>query len=110
MNEDPLKQLNEEQLKKNLSMPENWIRAIYMILFFFVYNMLDFLIIIITIFQFVATLMTGKPDNRITIVGKHASNYVFQILLFLTYNTEKKPYPFSAWPKFSDSRDDLIQK
>ncbi|OAD23647.1 hypothetical protein THIOM_000515, partial [Candidatus Thiomargarita nelsonii] len=36
------------------------------------------------------------------------SIYIHQILLYLTYNSEEKPFPFSSWPTVMASDQDHV--
>ena len=36
---------------------------------------------------------------RLVKLGQSLSTYIYQILTFLTFNSNEHPYPFGAWPK-----------
>ncbi|MCK5725740.1 MAG: DUF4389 domain-containing protein [Thiotrichaceae bacterium] len=82
----------------NLTNSSTWKRILYMLLFAFTYSIAEFVIIGIAIVNTVFKLFTGDINENLSALGKQSSLYVYDILLFLTYNTEKKPFPFSAWP------------
>ena len=44
-------------------------------------------------------LITGKDNDNLRNFGQGVSKWVSQGLLFLTFNSETKPYPFSEWPE-----------
>lgn len=62
------------------------------------YSIAEILLLFISVFQFLTTLITGTPHNRVLSFGKNLSDYVYQIYLFLTFNSEDRPFPFSPWP------------
>ena len=76
-----------------------WMRGLFMLLFVVIYGVLKAVLGAVVIFQFVATLLAGRPNDRLQELGRSLSDYVYAILLFLTYNSDEKPYPFAAWPK-----------
>lgn len=47
--------------------------------------------------QIVTALLTGKPNQNILNFGRSLSVYIYHILLFMTFNTETLPFPFSDW-------------
>lgn len=51
----------------------------------------------IVLLQVASALFTGEPNQNILSFGKKLSAYLYHILLFLTYNTNKLPFPFSDW-------------
>jgi hypothetical protein len=53
----------------------------------------------VVVFQFLSQLLTRRTNQRLLKLGQSLSTYSYQILVFLTYNSEYRPYPFGAWPK-----------
>ena len=47
--------------------------------------------------QIASALFTGEANQNILSFGKKLSAYIYHILLFLTYNTDELPFPFSDW-------------
>lgn len=75
-----------------------WLRALYVILFAVLFKATEFVMWVVVVFQLVITLATDSPNERLQRFGKQLSIYVCSLWMFLTYNTEKKPFPFSDWP------------
>lgn len=90
--------MDREDIKENLAMGETWIRGLYMLLFGLCYSIAEIIIFFISVFQFLAVLFTGSTQPRLLELGRNMSDYVYQIYLFLTFNSEDKPFPFSPWP------------
>lgn len=76
---------------------DKWFRGLYMIVFLISGWIALMLAIVIMAFQFLSSLITGKCNNNLLKFAKTLSNYISEVLLFLTYNTEEKPYPFGIW-------------
>jgi uncharacterized membrane protein len=75
-----------------------WARLLYMILFAVLYKAAEFIMWIVVLFPVIVTLVTGSPNERALKFGKQLLVYVYGLWTYLTYNTEKKPFPFSDWP------------
>jgi hypothetical protein len=69
-----------------------------MLLFAIAYSIAEAVIIFLAIFQSVAVLITGHINEPLLRFGKNLSVFIFDILEFQTFNTELRPFPFSAWP------------
>jgi len=67
---------------------------------------------VVIFLQFGFMLLTGKLNEQLLVLGQSLSIYLSQILLYLTYSTEEKPFPFQAWPVPEESiyNVDLLQK
>ena len=88
----------DEELKKHIREPKTWLRGVYILLFLVCYSVAKVIIFAIIIFQFILTVITGKTNKRLVTLGLSLSTYSYQILTFLTFNTDYHPYPFGAWP------------
>jgi hypothetical protein len=88
----------DDAMRARLSDTNVWIRGLYMLLFVIAYNVAEVLLTVIVIFQFVATLITGQPNEPLQRFGRNLSAYFYQIINFLTFNDEVRPYPFADWP------------
>jgi len=88
-----------DEIKKNIKEKATWLRGLYMLLFLICYSVAKVIIFAVIAFQFVLSLLTGKTNERLVKLGQSLSTYLYQILTFLTFNSEKHPYPFGAWPK-----------
>jgi len=91
------------ELKDNLRKRQTWLRGLYMLLFIVIFHIAEFVIGAVVLLQFLFTLVTGQTNARLLRLGQSLSEYVYQILRFLSFNTEDMPYPFSDWPSNDDS-------
>lgn len=90
--------MEQNTLKQNLLNPDTWLRGVFMLIFAFIYVIARVVVAAVAIFQWVACLFTGEPNARVVRFGQQLSTYVYQILMFLTFNTEQWPWPLSPWP------------
>ncbi len=88
-----------ENLKQNLARGSIWLRLIFMIVFAVAFNVAEFVIFVVVVFQFLASLFTGEPNDRLTRFGRTMAHYLQQVVEFLTFAAEEKPFPFSPWPE-----------
>lgn len=88
----------DEELKKHIREPKTWLRGVYMLMFLVFYSVAKVIIFAIILFQFILTVITGKTNKRLVVLGLSLSTYSYQILTFLTFNSDYHPYPFGEWP------------
>jgi hypothetical protein len=89
----------DEELKQRLQEKTTWMRAVYMIMFAIIFGLLEIVIATVVVLQFFLSLFTGSTNERMVQLGQSLSTYLYQITLFLTFNSNTHPYPFGAWPK-----------
>ncbi len=89
----------DQETKDNLTSRNTWIRVVYMILFAVIFNIVELVIAVVAVVQFLFTLFTGKVNQQLQALGQGVGAYVNEITVFLTYHTDGKPYPFAPWPK-----------
>ena len=83
----------------HLSSKDTWLRGLFILIFAVIYYVAAFVVIVVVIFQFITKLFTGKVNRETTALGQSLSTFIYQILLFVTFKSDQKPYPFSPWPK-----------
>ncbi len=88
----------EEQLKDRLTSKDIWIRLLYMLFFTIAYAVSETIVTLVAIFQFFAILFTSHANESLLRLGNNLGIYIRQILQFVTFNTESRPFPFSDWP------------
>lgn len=87
-----------DDIKQNIKEKSTWLRGLYMLMFAIFYSVAEVIIFAVIIFQFIFSLLSGKTNERLVKLGQSLSTYQYQILIFLTFNSEEHPYPFGAWP------------
>lgn len=88
----------DNNLKEKLLVKSKWLRGLFMLFFIIIKYLVSWLIAIIALFQFATDLITGQPNNRLLDFTKHLNLYLLQVVNFLTFNSEDKPFPFTNWP------------
>ena len=86
------------ELKGHLLDGETWIRLAFMVLFGVVGYVGLLVVLLVVLAQFILKLFTGRPNQRLRVLGDALGGYYQQIIAFLCQSSEEKPYPFSPWP------------
>ena len=87
-----------DKLKDNITRPSIWMRLISMIILAIAFNIAEIVIFAVVVFQFLISLFTQEPNGQLVRFGNNLAVYLRQIVAFLTFATEEKPFPFSSWP------------
>ena len=87
-----------QQIRQRLTRGDIWMRALYMVLFAIAYSIAELLITVVVIVQFIIILLSGTANEALLRLGRNLSQYVYQILCFVTFNSETMPFPFASWP------------
>lgn len=87
----------QEDINENLKKISTWKRIFFMLIFSVIVGLVRVLLWAVIFLQVASALLTGKPNKNILDFGQTLSAYLYHILLFLTYNTDALPFPFSDW-------------
>ena len=59
----------------------------------------------VVVLQFFWVLFTGEAKQELASVGRQLGDYAKEIALYMTFNTEERPFPFDRdWPGISDQQ------
>jgi len=82
----------------NLKRCDGWVRLLYMVVIFICYSISKMIVAAIAAFQIVMFVFTRNINPSLRVFGQNLSSYHYQVICFLTFNTEVRPFPFSDWP------------
>ena len=85
-------------IKDNITRCGIWLRLLFMIILSMAYGVAEAVTFAVVVFQFVASLFTGKPNDQLARFGRNLARYFQQIIAYMTFATEEKPFPFMPWP------------
>jgi hypothetical protein len=85
-------------IKDNVTRSSIWLRLFFMIVLCIAYGVAELVTSAVVVFQFLASLFTGKPNDRMAHFGRNLARYFQQIMVYMTFATEEKPFPFAPWP------------
>ena len=75
-----------------------WKRGLFMLLFAVIYSIAEIVVCFVVVFQFLCVLITGDKNSRVLELGQSLSAFIYEVLQFVTFNSERMPFPFEAWP------------
>jgi len=75
-----------------------WVRGFFMLLMTLAYQVTGTILFVVTVVQFVLTLLNDTPNDRLVAFGSSLGRYLQQTASFLTFASEEVPFPFSEWP------------
>jgi hypothetical protein len=86
-------------IEEHLKSRSTWLRLFYMIVVAVFYAVARLVTTVVVIAQFCHVLFTGEINQPLRAFGQSLATYTYQIVTYLTFNSEVKPFPFDAeWP------------
>jgi hypothetical protein len=99
---DPGQDGRSESIKSftsNIKSRSTWLRLFFMLVIVILYGVSRIITGAVVALQFFWLLFTGVANERLQQLGQALATYTYQIILYLTLNTEQRPFPFdSDWP------------
>lgn len=100
--DDGVARAETSELEKNVKSKNTWVRLLFMI----VMGIAGWIAMIATGFvvlvNFCYVLFTGNANSKLTGLGHSLAIYLSQIVDFMTFNTETRPFPIDEdWPSGS---------
>ena len=88
------------EIVENIKQPSVWVRVILVLVFAFAsYLIILPLILVLTVVQALFALITGNANANLKYFAATLDLYISQIIKFMTYVSEQKPFPFSDLPE-----------
>jgi uncharacterized protein YqhQ len=94
-----------DDVTEHLKSRGTWMRLVFMILFAFIFYVSEFVLFAVALLQILWKLFTGEVNERLTAFGANLAEFIRQIVLFLTFNSDDMPFPFADWPNVRPSAD-----
>lgn len=91
--------VTSDEVKKNLTHGDAWLRVFFIIVFAFVYWVVNWVLAAVVLVQVCWSLITANTSERLRDFGSSLGQYLRQIVRFITYNSEDMPFPFADWPE-----------
>jgi len=79
-----------------------WLRLLIMIVLGFFYWFCHFIVFIVAIVQLGFVLITGERSEPLQHFAARLAIYIKQLVDFLVFNHETRPFPFSDFPSFDE--------
>ncbi len=92
-----------QKIENGNQVPESiWLRGLYMLLFGLLYSVAEVVLWTVVLVQFIYRIFNDETQPRLLELGASVAQYIYQVLRFLSFNTEVMPFPFSDWPVLTD--------
>lgn len=88
----------DPEFKNKVTAKPTWTRGLYILLFIVIYNIAEIVLYGVVVLQFLFTLFAGALNTQLQVLGKNLSTFIYQVFMYITYNSDDKPYPFAPWP------------
>jgi hypothetical protein len=100
MSEQPPEPLSTGRpIEEHLKSRSTWLRLVFMIVMALLYGLSRLVVTAVIILQFLHVLFTGQKNPSLVALGQSLATYTYQIVMYLTFVTEVRPFPFDAdWP------------
>ena len=90
---------DRSDIEDNIKSGSTWLRLLFMIVIVVIYGLSRLVVGAVVLLQFLWVLFTGEPNARLTGFGQSLAIYTYQIVRYLTFNTDSRPFPFDDdWP------------
>lgn len=86
-----------EKSEQPVQIPLSWERILNMLVLSVAYAVAETVLIALIVGQILFRVVSKQPNEPMRRLGKQLSGYLYQILLYLSFNSEEKPFPFQAW-------------
>lgn len=92
-------EVDEKAMQKNLKSRSTWLRLVFMIVFYVLISVAAMVATVVVALGFLWVLFTGDTNPQLKSTGQSLATYLSQIVRYLTFNTDDRPFPFEMeWP------------
>jgi len=96
---------DDGKLEEHLKSRTTWLRLVFMCIFCMLASLAGMVGSVIVVLGFLWVLIKGEVNEELRQVGHSIATYMYEIIRYLTFNTDDKPFPFgTAWPS-GESKD-----
>jgi hypothetical protein len=86
-------------IEENLKSKATWTRLLFMVICCFLVSISGFVGTFVVVLGFLWLLITGEVNRQLQEVGQSLAAYIYEIVRYLTFNTDDKPFPLGGeWP------------
>ena len=81
-------------IEENIKSRSTWLRLLFMIVFYVLATVTSAVLSVVVVLGFFWVLFTGEKNRQLQQAGQVIAAYLYELVRFLTFNTEDKPFPF----------------
>lgn len=87
-----------DHVVENVKQGSTWLRILFIVGFCVVLYVAACVVAVLVLAQALFSVLTGKDNGNLRYLGSALTAYVSQLLDFVTYNSEFRPFPFAPFP------------
>lgn len=73
-------------------------RLLYTIFFAIIAKIISLIVCVVVIVQFLYSWIGGSPNKKLLSFSASLSEYVKQLITYISFNSDEKPWPIGEWP------------
>ena len=77
---------------------DTWIRGLFIVVFAVIFYVTCTVLWVLVIVQFLMKVLTGNLNENLMGFSVGLTSFASQILRYITFQSEERPWPFSPWP------------
>jgi len=81
-------------IEENIKSRSTWLRLLFMVVFYVLATLTSAVLSVVVVLGFFWVLFTGEKNSQLQQAGQVIAAYLYEIIRYLTFNTEDKPFPF----------------
>ena len=81
-------------IEENIKSRSTWLRLLFMVVFYALATVTSAVLSVVVVLSFFWVLFTGERNSQLQQAGQVIAAYLYEIIRYLTFNTDDKPFPF----------------
>jgi hypothetical protein len=81
-------------IEENVKSRSTWLRLVFMMMFYVIATLTGAVASVVVVLGFLWVLFTGERNRQLQQAGQAVASYLYEIIRYLTFNTDEKPFPF----------------
>ena len=81
-------------IEENIKSRSTWLRLLFMVVYYVLAALTSAVLAAVVVLGFFWVLFTGEKNGQLQQAGQVIAAYLYEIVRYLTFNTEDKPFPF----------------
>lgn len=86
-------------MTENYQGQPGWQRVLFVALFWIVSYVAQMVVAAVAVAQCVFVLVSNNPNSHLLKFGDSLGKYIHDILRYVTFNSDQRPFPFTDFPK-----------
>lgn len=92
--DDGVARIEPSDFERNVKSRNTWTRLLFMIVMGIAWSVAVMVTSFVVVLNFFYLLFTGSTNSKLTSLGHSLATYLFQIVEYMTFNSESRPFPF----------------